>query len=949
MPRVSSAAGELARRGFRAPERASAVLAAWGEDRLVDAVVASGEPDLVIERIERMRARRPSLLTELAADAALAAALSRVVAVSDALGQHLENHPDDVAALRERPRARAQLVRDLASVASSDELRLAYRRALLPIVVEDLSAHDAMAQMPVTAGRLADLADAVLGGALALAVAELGDPGARIALVAMGKSGGHELNYVSDVDVIAVAEPDDPDDVSSLDRAAEVVAQAMRICSAHTAAGTIWEVDAALRPEGKRGPLVRTLASMATYYEQWAEPWEFQALLKARPAAGDLALGQAFCELVAPRVWAVGDSPDFVPATQAMRRRVVSLLPAKDAVRELKLGAGGLRDIEFTVQLLQLIHGRADERLRVAGTLDALAALVDHGYVGRADGAALGQAYRAQRVLEHRVQLLRLRRTHLLPKDAATLERLSRGLGEDVESLWRTTSREVRRLHQRMFYSPLLAAVATLRPDELVLTSEQAQTRLASLGYRDPTAALRHIQALTSGLTRRSDIQRQLLPALLGWFAEAPLPDAALLAFRRASEALGDSPWYLRALRDEGAMAQRFAHVLGTSRLAVDLLLKDPASVQLLADDDGLRPRSPEDVLAQMRAVAERQPDATSAAGAIRAVRRRELFRLAAADICGVVEVEALGAALSALTSATVEATLGVVRRGSDVPEIGVVALGRWGGGELSFASDADVVFVLADVDAKRTDAAMAAVAELRRLLTAPGPDPALVLDADLRPEGKNGPLVRTVASCRAYWEQWAQPWEAQAMLRAAHGAGSPAVTDAFLQAVGPLRWPVGGPSNSDVAQMRRLKARMETERMPRGTDAARHLKLGPGGLSDVEWCVQLLQLRGAAVHPELRSTSTLPALAAAVDLGLVEADDAAALRAAWLLASRARNAIMLTRGRASDVLPTDSRDLSAVAQHLGWGRSEGTLLLEAWRRAARRARFVVDRLYWTD
>ncbi len=343
------------------------------------------------------------------------------------------------------------------------------------------------------------------------------------------------------------------------------------MCSAHTAAGTIWQVDANLRPEGKAGPLVRTMASHRAYYGKWAKNWEFQAMLKARPMAGDLALAAEFVDLVWPMVWRVADNDQFVGETQAMRKRVIALLPAKEANHEIKLGAGGLRDVEFSVQLLQLVHGRADERLRLRGTFEALDALVDHGYVGRSDGFDLGTAYRLQRLLEHRIQLYRLRRTHLMPEDKLNQRWLARSIGlpetDELMHLWRATTRRVLTLHQRLFYSPLLEAVARIPSAEVTLTTEAAEIRLQALGYGDPKAALRHIQALSQGMTRQAEIQRQLLPAMLTWFTAGPNPDHGLLAFRKVSEELGSTPWYLRALRDGDAMAEHLARILASSPL----------------------------------------------------------------------------------------------------------------------------------------------------------------------------------------------------------------------------------------------------------------------------------------------------------------------------------------------------------------------------------------------
>ena len=478
------------------------------------------------------------------------------------------------------------------------------------------------AAMDAVAAELSDLADATLEAALVIARAEVGNADdVRLAVVGLGKAGARELNYSSDVDVIFVAEPADRIEVAT--RLAETVT---RVVSEPTAAGVIWPLDANLRPEGRYGALVRTLAAMDSYYQQWAENWEFQALLKARPMAGDHDLGSAFVEMVAPRVWRVGDNDQFVSGVQQMRRRVVSLIPARERDREIKLGAGGLRDTEFSVQLLQLVHGRADPRLRKPATMDALGALVSYGYVGRRDGTELDEEYRFQRVLEHRVQLRHLRRTHLIPTDEHALRRSPAWFdtGAELVERWRASTRRVLRLHRRLFYSPLLEAVARIPTEEVRLTSQAAQTRLRALGYLDPAAALRHLEALTQGLSRKAEIQRQLLPAMLGWFAEGPNPDHGLLAFRQVSEALGATSWYLRALRDGDAVAENLARILASSRFAVDLLLREPQEVRLLAEPDGIEPRPYEEIANQMASVASRQPDAERKVTAIRAVRRRE-------------------------------------------------------------------------------------------------------------------------------------------------------------------------------------------------------------------------------------------------------------------------------------------------------------------------------------
>jgi glutamate-ammonia-ligase adenylyltransferase len=945
----------LARLDERAPGVASACLPLLAQ---------AADPDRALETLAALAEADPTLSGRCAGDG-FARRLVAVAGASAELGRWLVKRPADLGVLAAAPDRwdaadiRADILGALGvtanptlqtSLTAADDLRYAYRRHLFRIAARDLTADDPAAILESVTGELSDLADATVEAALG--VARLVVPGAdtvRLGVIAMGKAGAQELNYVSDVDLVYVAEP-----AEAIDVATRLVASMTQVITAVTPAGTIWPIDANLRPEGAAGPLVRSLAAMRRYYDKWAENWEFQAMLKARPMAGDPEVCQGFLDIVQPLVWTAAQRPNFMANTQAMRRRVIDHIPPREAGREIKLGVGGLRDTEFSVQLLQLVHGRTDERLRLRATLPALEALTNHGYIGRADGPALGAAYRFQRLLEHRVQLWQLKRSHLMPEadDRRGLRRLARAVGltdaDSVTKQWRDSARLVERLHQRVFYSPLLEAVARIPTDEARLTTTAARERLQVLGYGDPAAALRHIEALTSGLSRRAEIQRHLLPAMLGWIAAGPNPDMGLLAFRQVSDALGSSPFYLRALRDEGATAQRLARILSTSRYATNLLLRAPAAVELLVNDEVAPVKDRASLVAEMTsAVGHHEADGGSGA-ALRAVRRRELVRVAMSDLLAEADIRRVGRELADIADASVEAALRVARRETPgAPEMAVIALGRWGGGEMSYASDADVMYVVEDSgDPDAIRAATAVVTLMRQLLKVPGPDPDLDLDPDLRPEGKDGPIVRTLSSYLTYYARWSSAWEAQALIRARHGAGHAGLGQGFLDGIAHLRYPAGGVSVAQLMEMRKLKGRMEAERLPRGR-ARDHVKLGRGGLTDVEWTVQLLQLQHAHGLPELRTTSTLGALDAAHSAGLVSASDAQDLADAWLLASRLRNATMLLRGVPSDVLPTDSLQAGQVAQILGYGKGQASQLTEDWGQTALRSKKVVDRLFW--
>ncbi len=854
------------------------------------------------------------------------------------------------------------------------QLRRAYRSQLLIIAAHDL-APAVEPSLPTTAlpavcQALSDLADATLQAGLAVAAAELPATAApaRLAVIAMGKCGAKELNYLSDVDVIFAADhpentaEEPPNESAMLATATQLASGLMRICGA-----AAWEVDAALRPEGKAGALVRTPAGLASYYKRWAHTWEFQALLKARPAAGDPALGQQFLEITAPGVWSAAGRESFVDDVQAMRRRVENNIPERQRERELKLGAGGLRDVEFAVQLLQLVHGRTDPDLRLPGTLMGLRSLIRGGYVGRTDGAEMAAAYTFLRRAEHRLQLQRLRRTHLLPEDSSDMEWLARsdgysaaGTSSAAEVFLAERVRHagtVRRLHEKLFYRPLLHAVAAVGENEMRLSPDAAKARLAALGFLFPEAALRHLAALTLGVSRRAAIQRTLLPVLLDYFSSSPDPDGGLLSYRQVSEALADTPWYLRLLRDEGSVAQRLATLLGGSRLIASLLTRAPDVLRLLVDDSALLAPEPETVAAALLARSHRAGSAREAVDVARSARRQEMLRLACGDLLGLISVTNIARGLTSVAEVSMAAAYDAAvkqvtaERGGFRARFAVIGMGRLGGAELGYSSDADVMFVMEPLPGEDDQVARAdahAVADLMsRLLGRPTPDPPLEIDANLRPEGKNGPLVRPISAYVGYWARTAVAWERQALLRARPVVGDVELGAAFIRAADEFRYPEGGLSMRDVVEIRRIKARVDAERLPRGADPTTHTKLGRGGLADVEWTIQLLQLQHAHDVPSLRTSSTLPAIAAAAKAGLISDADASALTNGWLEAAKTRNAIMLVRGKPDDQIPRQGRELAAVARALGYpaGGDPGEFV-DDYRRATRRARKVVDRIF---
>ncbi|WP_114854940.1 bifunctional [glutamine synthetase] adenylyltransferase/[glutamine synthetase]-adenylyl-L-tyrosine phosphorylase [Brachybacterium sp. YJGR34] len=1018
--------GALARLGFSRTDRVSRFLAdpvlsalgpgaaralgrtADGDDavigllRLAEAAEEAGQRSLMREFLEGVGT--PGTPGER---------LILLLGTSVALGDFLARHPEHLEDLREgddhlslsAQAVRETLLRAVGADPSAavpvaaengrevrDALRIAYHARLVQIAAADVRATAPTALQPRVSAAISDLADAALEAASAIARASVeGHETVRWSVIALGKTGARELNYISDVDVMHVIAPVEED--AEIEEEAIAVGGALarelaRACSERTAEGSLWQVDANLRPEGKDGPLVRTLGSYRRYYTEWAKSWEFQALLKARASAGDPALGRAFEEMVEPWVWTASTREGFVEDTRAMRRRVVAHIPRAEVERNIKLGPGGLRDVEFTVQLLQMVHGRVDEVLHGRSTLDSLARLGDGGYISRVHVAEMDEAYRFLRCVEHRLQLHRLRRTQVLPTAASDLRRLARSMRlgpDDFHQRYHRTRRQVRRLHEEIFYRPLLLTSSQLSDGEITLSASSAEARLAAIGYRDPARALSHISALSVGISRRARIQRQLLPAMLEWFAEGIDPDMGLLAFRRLSDTIGSSHWYLRLLRDSGLAAKRLTAVLAASRYVGEQLEQIPEGVRWLARDEHLRPLSRDVLGREFLAVISRVDSVDVARDVLRRTRSRELLRIALAHLTGLVGPLDVARALTDLAEAVLEAgmlvALHVVARERKVvgeggetldaaPEVDVgtakrlrerrsdparalgiemaiLAQGSFGAAEMGYSSDADVQFLVLDRGAggASVEIAIAVATQMQHILNAPTARSDMKLSADLRPEGRVGPLARSLASWTDYYCRDAETWEKQALLRTRVVVASEAVAEQLREEMDRHRYPEGGLPATARREIARMKARVESERLPRNADPSRHVKLGRGGMSDVEWSAQVLALEHGHQVPSLRTTHTLSQLEAAIEAELLTAREAEELAEAWTLAWQIRRGLFLWKGREGDVLPSDRIDLRALALLIDGEEGSASELEERYLRRTRRARAIAERV----
>ena len=863
-----------------------------------------------------------------------------IAAASKTMSELIASDPDarEVLADEGALPGRADYIDGALTAAGQGEwagLRRFKRFELLAIAARDLTGEIGLERVGIA---VADLADAVLHAGLALVAPT------DLAVIAMGKLGGRELNYASDIDLMFVTEGD-PEPVK---RAAEALVAGL---TAFGPEGQAYRVDLNLRPEGRSGPIVRSLDAYLEYYKRWAHNWEFQALIKARGAAGNESLGSRFIESTHPMVFVEQLSGEDVANIRKMKERVerhAQRTARRDRGSEyddVKLGPGGIRDIEFSVQLFQLVHGGGDEAVRSPNTMEALRSLTEGGYIAEDDAAGLATAYAWLRNVEHRLQLWQERQVHRLPTDEEARSRIARVMGfhdapaatalERFEERHRAVLADVRGRFERLFYRPMIESLSD--PATARLSRDALRDRLTVLGFRDVDRAARTLDGLVSGASRRARLFRLLTPALLRHLASTPLPDEGLFGFLTVGQALESRFDALGALRDNPPGLEALARVLGSGRLLAEVLSHVPEEVASIADPRRIDEPKGGERLRHEGVASLGWRDPAHRLDGLRRFKRREMLRVAVADIAGSVDVDDVGGALADLADACLHAALNE----EDVTRFAVIGMGKLGGRELSYSSDIDVIFVHdtePEIAERVAERLMKAIGEV----TPEGQ--AFRIDAALRPEGKSGPLARSLRSAAEYYGRWAATWEYQAQIKARVVAGDLDVGDEFLQITRPLTYR-SRLSNEALAEIRHLKGRMERERIPRGVDPRRHLKLGPGGTSDIEFAVQILQLQHGAAHEELRERNTILALEAATQLKLLADDESRWLVDAYRFLARARNRMFFMYGRPFDSFPTKPEDLEALGVSLGYRDQPRQEVEEDFLRFTRRARRVCERL----
>jgi len=827
-----------------------------------------------------------------------------VLGFSSSAADLLARHPEELAALadvapRDTHALRGELSADIERLGVVAGLRRFRRRAMVRVAVRDLDGGD----VDAIVREISDVADACLS----VAAGHVAPP--ELGVVALGKLGGRELNYASDVDVLFI-HPDAGADAQ--DRGERAAAALIGLLSEPTTDGIALRVDAALRPGGRSGALSRSLDATLAYYRSGSAVWERQAMIKARAAAGDLALGTAFVDAVEPIVYPSHLEPAAIDEVRRTKVRLEEYIRqrGKEFI-EVKRGRGGIRDVEFAVQLLQIVHGRRDPSLRSPATLEALQALGAEGYVSEDDASALADAYRFLRRLEHRLQIVRDLQTHDLPPDRHARTTLARSLGlADADALqaeYDRTTGLVRGIHERLFYRPLLEAFAGPSAPRPGVDRAATEELLAGLGFAAPARSYEVLDRLVDPGTRLGRVLSHLFPVVAPALALAADPDVALVRLERIADAAAGDPRHADVLAADPTAARRLAHLAAASSFATDLLVARPDRLASLVG-------RPSDAAGDLVAVTAR-------------IASRELSPRETGD---------------ALADVADRVVRDAVEQAAPPLPFAVIGMGKLGARELNVASDLDVVFVYDGEGAQDLAAATAAAERVLAGIRDRGWEP----DADLRPEGRSGPLARSVAGFLEYWERYAETWEFQSLLRARSVAGDEALGRRFEGWAEDFAYPPDGLTVDRVAEIRRMRERIERERVKPPEATAFHFKLGRGSLADVQFAVELSLMRHGGAVPEVRTRRTLVAIERLAERRLLPSSAAHDLGDAFVFLSDVKNALEIDRRLHAEALPASPDEQTALARRLGYEAYARQAFLDDYLRTTRRARRAMERIF---
>lgn len=905
-----------------------------GNSAVMGVVEGAAFPELAEQTLVRFLEEHPQMEDDIAEGGIICRAVVGLSDVSRSFTEAVRRDPTLLESLRpagalDRELSSEDLLKGLNAelkINPDTDIRHWKRRQMLRIMVRDIQVG---VDLLTVTQEVSALADACL--IHCFEKARQAHPEVRMAIVGMGKLGGNELNYSSDVDVVFVHAPSADGGSDTARVAAKIAREVMAEMSTPTASGLLFPVDADLRPEGNSGPLSRTPEAHRNYFAKWAHPWERQAWMKARYVTGDLETANELLNAAREFVWQPDLDPEEIHYIRDLKTKVEESV-AKSQGRDFKRGPGGIRDIEFSTQLLVLERGRTDPLVRSPSTLLALEQLKRAGSIDAYDANHLSIAYRYLRTVEHRMQLRDERAVYEIPADEEGRNWLARVLGHrDEDGL---TAAEVFDEHHARFLSSVrsIQQKLFLRPtlEEFVMHSHEAwlnpAEQLETLGFKDPEQAARIVEKRLTGTSAAARTLSQALPMFLSALAETPDPDIGLIRF----DWITDGPHRVNAivpsLRDSPETVARLSMLLGSSKVVAGDLRREPDFVLELAEGD--LGRSQEQLRADLDTkIAPVRDEQEPRRNALRRFVRRERLRILSRHLLGIADTRQVGRELAELaevaSEAALEALQGVMSDGNP-PRMCVIGLGSFGGSEMLYTSDLDAIILYAPQDgssgsagAGGSEKSPAQIAErIAKFWVGDISQPtaegyAWEVDLRLRPEGA-GLSVHTVDAYHRYWADRARLWEFQALLKARVVAGDAEMGQEFMETAANFVYAKRDPKDT-AEQLWHMRQRIFEERAQGKAD----IKRGPGGQLDAAFAVQLLQLIYGNDAPSIRQPSTLTAIESLTEEGILEASEAQALGIgyAWCSTFAAKQYLVSGSTEHIGVLPEDSENLELLSR----------------------------------
>ena len=802
-------------------------------------------------------------------------------------------------------------------------------------------------------------------------------------VLGMGKLGGGELNFSSDIDLIYVYEADGTqstggtrgcvDARSYFARMAELVTKALHEI---TGDGFVFRVDLRLRPDGINGPIANSLANALLYYESYGQTWERGALIQARPIAGEKALGTRFLREVEPFVYRRYLDFATIADMKVMKNRVENEIGNGAGHYNVKLGRGGIREIEFLVQALQLIHGGRDERLRGCGSLRTLRKLVECGYLPADEGETLRESCRFLRNVEHKIQIVHQRQTHTLPEDPREQETLARRLGyrceRPAEHLWNDLESHrdrVRRAFEKLFYEPTAerqSSVDSRTTDLLRQLDERgaAVAKLAEMGFTQPEQSYANVLLLRDGPEwapahpKRRKALFDLAPALLAAILKSADPDLALQNMATFVSSIGSRTSFLSLLQENPATLRMLVDLFGGSQYLANWFIRHPELLDSLVRADLVQlHREVDDLERELEQTNRPGADVESQLDALRRFRNHQFLRIGINDLQSMLEPEQVSVELTNVAEACLRHALalatydlcGKLKRKRLPGQCIVLGMGKLGSRELNYNSDLDLIFVYEEGRGKAAAGmAQECFAKLAQRLmmvlqTTTREGFAYRIDTRLRPSGNKGPLVTSFAGFQEYHATSAQLWERQALIKARPVAGDPELARRVGLVVTQFvyRAPL---TAAEAREIRRLRQRMEQE-LARESLERVNIKTGRGGLVDIEFLTQMLQMHYGAKDPRVRVAATSDALAALAAQSILPPEDFELLRDGYKFIRRVENTLRLTHDRPVEGLDRHLGDLRVVSKRMGFGSDEAGFW-KAWEARREAIRGCYDRWF---